>query len=124
MKAEIIDGDFPKGATLEPSGLFAQDVEINWIEGWRIRRESLHGKIKNIELLDRGNLPIEFSGNSLTPLEGGIIGGSVAGYDGFLAGYLSLPDNEEAVLFACHLTDGRYFVSISDIEMYNLMISL
>ena len=27
MRAEIIDGDFPKGATIEPSGFLQQDVE-------------------------------------------------------------------------------------------------
>ena len=124
MRAEIIEGDFPKGATLEPSGLFAQDVDISWVDGWMPKAESLKGKIEKIELLDRGNLPDEFSGNGLTPLEGGIIGGSVAGYDGFLAGYLSLTDSQEAVLFACYLTDGRYFVSISDIEMYKLLLSI
>ena len=35
--------------------------------------------------------------NDLTPLEGGIIGGSVAGLDGFLAGYLSLSGDEGGV---------------------------
>ena len=124
MRAEIIDGDFPKGATLEPSGFLQQDVGIRWVEGWISKTESLKGKIKNIELLDRNNMPAEYSGGSLTPLEGGIIGGSVAGYGGFLAGYLSLLDNEEAVLFMCHLTDGRYFVSIADIEMYNLLLRI
>jgi hypothetical protein len=124
MRGEIVEGDFPKGASLAPAGLFAQDIEISWAEEWMSKSESLKGKIDKIELLDKGSLPAEFSGDSLTPLEGGIIGGSVAGYDGFLAGYLSLPDSREAVLFSCYLKDGRYFVSISDIEMYNLMLSL
>jgi hypothetical protein len=124
MKGEIVEGDFPKGATLAPSGLFAQDVLITWAESWKTRAESLKNKIDKIELLDKGSLPADFSGDSLTPLEGGIIGGSVAGYEGFLAGYLSLPDDQEAVLFSCYLTDGRYFVCISDIEMYNLMLSI
>ena len=124
MRGEIVEGDFPKGSTLAPAGLFAQDAEISWAEGWTFKAESLKGKIDKIKLLDRGSLPAEFSGDSLTPLEGGIIGGSVAGYDGFLAGYLSMPDSREAVLFVCYLTDGRYFVCISDIEIYNLMVSI
>jgi hypothetical protein len=124
MKGEIVEGDFPKGAALEPSGLFAQDIIITWSEGWKTRTESIKSKIDKIELLDRGSLPADFSGSSLTPLEGGIIGGSVAGYEGFLAGYLSLPDNQEAVLFSCYLMDGRYFVCISGIEMYNMMLSI
>ncbi len=99
MRGEIIEGDFPKGASPVLSGLLAQYVEISWSEGWAGKSESLKGKIDKIEFLDRGSLPIEFSGDSLTPLEGGIIGGSVAGYDGFLAGYLSLPDSREGVLF-------------------------
>jgi hypothetical protein len=124
MKGEIVEGDFPKGATLAPAGLIVQDAEISWVDGWTSKTERLRDKIEKIELLDRGSLPAEFSGNSLTPLEGGIIGGSVAGYDGFLAGYLSLPVNQEAALFSCYLTDGRYFVCISDTEMYNLLLSI
>jgi hypothetical protein len=124
MRGEIVEGDFPKGATLEPSGLFAQDVAVRWADGWASKSENLKGKIDKIELLDRGSVPADFSGSSLTPLEGGIIGGSVAGYEGFLAGYLSLPGNQEAVLFSCYLTDGRYFVCISGIEMYNMMLSI
>jgi hypothetical protein len=124
MRGEIVEGDFPKGATLEPSGLFAQDIIITWSEGWKTRTESIKSKIDKIELLDRGSVPADFTGSSITPLEGGIIGGSIAGYEGFLAGYLSLPDNQEAVLFSCYLIDGRYFVCISDIEMYNLMLSI
>ncbi len=124
MRGEIVEGDFPKGSALGPAGLFAQDAAVSWSEGWTTKSENLKGKIDKIELLDRGSVPADFSGGSLTPLEGGIIGGSVAGYDGFLAGYLSTPDSQEAVLFACYLTDGRYFVCISDIEMYNLMLDL
>ena len=124
MRGEIVEGDFPKGSTLAPAGLFAQDIKISWSEGWTSKAESLKGKIDKIELLDKGSVPADFSGDNLTPLEGGIIGGSVAGYDGFLAGYLSTPDSRDAVLFACYLTDGRYFVSISDIEMYNLFLQI
>lgn len=125
MRGEIVEGDFPKGATLAPAGLIEQDAGVSWVDGWTSKTERLKDKIEKIELLDRGSSQsAEFSGDSLTPLEGGIIGGSVAGYDGFLAGYLSLPDSREAVLFSCYLTDGRYFVCISDIEMYNLMISI
>jgi hypothetical protein len=124
MRGEIVEGDFPKGAILAPAGLIEQDAEISWVDGWISKTERLKDKIEKIELLDRGMQPAEFSGNSLTPLEGGIIGGSIAGYDGFLAGYLSLPDSQEAVLFSCYLTDGRYFVCISDIEMYNLMLGI
>ena len=124
VKGEIVEGDFPKGATLAPAGLIEQNAEISWVDGWTSKTERLKGKIEKIELLDRGSQSSGSSGGGLTPLEGGIIGGSVAGYDGFLAGYLSLPDSREAVLFSCYLTDERYFVCISDIEMYNLMLSL
>jgi hypothetical protein len=124
MRGEIIEGDFPKGATLAPAGLIDQDVEISWVDGWKSKTECLKDKIEKIELLDRGIRPAESSGDGLTPLEGGIIGGSIAGYDGFLAGYLSLPDSRETILFSCYLEGGRYFVCISDIEMYNLMLSL
>jgi hypothetical protein len=124
MRGEIVEGDFPTGAILAPARLFAQDVEISWTDGLIPKTENLKGKIDRIEFLDRGKLPIKFSGGNLTPLEGGVIGGSVAGYQGFLAGYLSLPDSRDAVLFRCYLPDGRYFTAVSDIEMYNLIISI
>jgi hypothetical protein len=124
MRGEIVEGDFPKGSILASAGLIEQNVEISWVDGWVSKTERLKDKIEKIELLDRGSRPADLSGDSLTPLEGGIIGGSIAGYDGFLAGYLSLPDSREAVLFSCYLTDGRYFVCISDIEMYNLILNI
>lgn len=124
MRAEILGGDFPKGAVLSPSGMLEGDVEIRWAEGWLSKSESLRNKVENIELMDKGTLAADYTGGGLTPVEGGIIGGSVAGYEGFLAGYLSLPDMEETVLFTCHLSDGRFFIAVSDIEMYNLISSI
>ena len=123
MRSEIISGDFPRGATLEVVGFFRYDVQILWHEGFRAKRESLKGKIENIELLDKENLPIDIE-EGLSPLEGGIIGGSVAGYDGFLAGYLSLSDNEELVLFVCYLKDGRAFTAIADRRMFNILLQI
>ena len=52
MRGEIVEGDFPKGATLVPAGLLAQDVEISWVDGWTSKTESLKGKIEKIELLE------------------------------------------------------------------------
>ena len=123
MKYGIIGGDFPKGATLEPVGFLQQDIEIRWFEGFRLKRESLKGNIQRIEQLDKDNLPDKYT-NGLTPLEGGIIGGSVAGFNGFLAGYLSLLDNEEGVLFACYLNDGRYFIAITDARIFNMLLEI
>ncbi len=120
MQPQILDGDFPAGATLEPSGFMLQDIEIRWVEGLILKSESLKGKIEGVELLDRGSLAGELSDTpeGLTPLEGGIIGGAVTGLNGFLAGYLSLSGNEDAVLFSCYLKDGRYFVAIADVQMF------
>jgi hypothetical protein len=118
MESKIISGDFPAGAEIKPAGFLMQDIAIIWSEGFTLKTESLRGKIERVELLDKNNLSHELSGGGLTPLEGGIIGGSVASLNGFLAGYLSLPDNENAVLMACYLKDGRYFTAITDYEMY------
>jgi len=52
----------------------------------------------------------------------GIIGGSIAGLDGFLAGYLSLTGDEGGAVFICHLKDGRYFVAHSNPEIYNKLL--
>ena len=118
MESKIIGGDFPINAVLKPTGFLLRDISVIWTEGFSLKTESLKGKIDRLELLDKNNYPYFSPDDSLTPLEGGIIGGSVAGLDGFLAGYLSLPDEQDAVVFICYLTDGRYFVAVSDYEMY------
>ena len=51
MRGEIVEGDFPKGATLAPAGLIEQDAEISWVDGWMSKTERLKGKIEKIELL-------------------------------------------------------------------------
>lgn len=118
MESKIIGGDFPINAVLKPTGFLMRDISVIWTEGFSLKTESLKGKIDRLELLDKNNYPYFSPDDSLTPLEGGIIGGSVAGLNGFLAGYLSLPDEQGAVVFICYLKDGRYFVAVSDYEMY------
>ena len=88
MKSRIISGDFPTDAVLKPTGFLLKDISIIWSEGFLLKTESLKGKIERLELLDKSNYIYSSPDDSLTPLEGGIIGGSVAGLDGFLAGYL------------------------------------
>ena len=118
MESKIISGDFPTNAVLKPTGFLLRDISVIWSEGFTLKTESLKSKIERLELLDKNNYPYSSPDESLTPLEGGIIGGSVAGLDGFLAGYLSLQDKQNAVIFICYLKDSRYFIAISDYEMY------
>jgi len=119
MKNEIIKGDFPQGSSIDFSNyLIKSDIEISWTEGWRVNSFNLRGNIHSIEIVDKSQIQDE----SLTPLEGGIIGGSVAGLNGFLAGYLSLDDDEGAVIFNCYLRDGRYFIARSSPEIYNKLL--
>jgi hypothetical protein len=118
MESKIISGDFPTNAVLKPTGFLLRDISVIWSEGFSLKTENLKGKIERLELLDKNNYPYNSTDESLTPLEGGIIGGSVAGLNGFLAGYLSLPDWQNAVIFICYLKDGRHFIAISDYEMY------
>ena len=63
-----------------------------WAEGWRTNSFKLRGNVDKVEILDKANIE-----DNLTPLEGGIIGGSVAGLNGFLAGYLSLIGDDNNV---------------------------
>jgi hypothetical protein len=118
MESKIISGDFPRNAVLKPTGFLMQDISVIWSKGFSLKTESLKGKIERIELSDKNNPGYSYTDGSLTPLEGGIIGGSVAGLNGFLAGYLSLPDERNAVFFICYLKDGRHFIAISDYEMF------
>lgn len=118
MESRIISGDFPINAVLKPTGFLLRDISIIWSEGFSLKAESLKGKIDRLELLDKKYYPYGSPDDSLTPLEGGIIGGSIAGLNGFLAGYMSLPDNQDAVIFICYLKDGRHFIAVSDYEMY------
>ena len=118
MESKIISGDFPTNAVLKPTGFLLRDISVIWSEGFTLKTESLKSKIERLELLDKNNYPYSSPDESLTPLEGGIIGGSVAGLDGFLAGYLSLQDKQNAVIFICYLKDGRNFIAVSDYKMY------
>lgn len=93
MKNEIIGGDFPKGSNIDFTNyLLKDDIEISWAEGWRTNSYKLRGNIDRVEIVDKSLVD-----DGLTPLEGGIIGGFVAGLDGFLAGYLSLSGDEDGV---------------------------
>ena len=49
VKGEIVEGDFPRGATLAPAGLIEQDAEISWVDGWMSKTERLKGKIEMIQ---------------------------------------------------------------------------
>ena len=124
MESKIISGDFPTNAVLKPTGFLLRDISVIWSEGFSLKTESLKGKIERLKLLDKNNYPFSSPDESLTPLEGGIIGGSVAGLNGFLAGYLSLPDEQNAVIFKCYLKDGRHFVAASDYEMYANLLKI
>ncbi|MHB1377176.1 MAG: hypothetical protein ACYCXB_07110 [Candidatus Humimicrobiaceae bacterium] len=85
MKNEIIGGGFPKGSNIDFTNyLLKDDIEISWAEGWRTNSFSLRGNVDRVEIADKS----QTGGEGLTSLEGGIIGGSIAGLDGFLAGYL------------------------------------
>ena len=98
MKNEIIGGDFPKGSNIDFTNyLLKDDIEISWTEGWRTNSFKLKGNVDRVEIVDKSQI----RNSGLTPLEGGIIGGSVAGLDGFLAGYLSLSGDEGGVVFTC-----------------------
>lgn len=83
--------------------------------GWRANSFKLRGNVDRIEIVDKTNI----GDDSFTPLKGGIIGGSVAGLDGFLACYLSLNGGEDGMVFICYLKDGRYFTIHSSPEIYN-----
>jgi len=48
--------------------------------------------------------------------------GSVAGLDGFLAGYLSLSGDEDDIVFICYLKDGRSFTAMCSPEIYNKLM--
>ena len=119
MKNEIIGGDFPKGSNIDFTNyLLKDDIEISWMEGWGTNIFKLRGNINRVELIDKSQI----EGDGLTPLEGGIIGGSVAGPDGFLAGYLSLSGEEDGVVFMCYLKDGRSFTANCSPEIYNKLV--
>jgi len=119
MKNEIIGRDFPKGSNIDHANyLLKDDIEISWTEGWRTNSFKLRGNIDRVEIVDKINI----RDDGLTPLEGGIIGGSVAGLDGFLAGYLSFSGDEDGVVFICYLKDGRSFTANCSPEIYNKLL--
>ena len=115
MKNVIIKGDFPEGSNIDFTNYFSKEgIGISWIEGWKTKSFRLRGQVDRVEIINKGE--------GLTPLEGGIIGGSVAGLNGFLAGYLSLTSDEGGVVFICYLKDGRYFVAHTSPEIYKKLL--
>lgn len=60
---------------------------------------------------------------SLTPLESGIIGGSVASLPGFLGAYLTAKQ-PEGVVFLCRLKDGRHFYGYCTRLLYENIINI
>ena len=119
MKNEIIGGDFPKGSNIDFTNyLLKDDIEISWMEGWRTNSFKLKENVERVEIVDKS----QYENNGLTPLEGGIIGGSITGLDGFLAGYLSISGDEDGVVFICYLKDGRYFIAHSSLKIYNKLL--
>ena len=119
MKNEIIGGDFPKGSNIDfVNYLLKDEIEISWAEGWGSNSFSLRGNVEKVEPVDKSQI----EDDGLTPLEGGIIGGSITGLDGFLAGYLSLSVDEDGVVFICYLKDGRSFTANCSLEIYNKLL--
>ncbi|MHB1377174.1 MAG: hypothetical protein ACYCXB_07100 [Candidatus Humimicrobiaceae bacterium] len=119
MKNEIIGGYFPRGSNIDFTNyLLKDDMEISWVEDGRTNSFELRGNVDRVEIDDKS----QTMDDGLTPLEGGIIGGSVAGPDGFLAGYLSLSGDEDGVVFICNLKDGRSFTANCSPEIYNKLV--
>ena len=119
MKNEVIGGDFRRGSNIDFTNyLLKDDIEISWFEGLRTNSFKIRGHIDRVEIA--GNSQTGEGG--LTPLEGGIIVGSVAGLDGFLAGYLSLSGDEDEVVFNCYLKDGQYFTARTSPEIYKKLV--
>lgn len=114
MVDTIIEGNFPKGARINL--LESGSIIISWLEGWKTKSYILNGQINRIEILKKKE--------GLTRLEGGIIGGSVAGLPGFIGGYLSLEGDENNIVFVCYLKDGRYFIAQTSPDTYNALLDI
>jgi hypothetical protein len=115
MKNVIVKGDFSEGSNIDFINYFSkEDIGISWMEGWKTKSFALKGQIDRVEIINQEE--------GLSPLEGGIIGGSVAGLNGFLAGYLSLAGDEDGFVFVCYLKDGRYFAAHTSPEIYNKLL--
>ncbi|MCL4378272.1 MAG: hypothetical protein M1409_07835 [Actinobacteria bacterium] len=70
MENVIIKGDFPEGSNIDFTNYISkEDIEISWAEGWKTKSFTLEGQVDRVEIINKDA--------GLTPLEGGIIGGSV-----------------------------------------------
>jgi hypothetical protein len=116
----IINGDFPAGSKIETAGSFSNtDIFISWYEGFTLKNYSLKGTLSEIKVINKE----EYS-EGLSPLESGIIGGSVAGLDGFLAGYLMAPDEPSGIIISCKTYDGLSFTAFVSNDVYEAIIGL
>jgi hypothetical protein len=116
----IINGDFPAGSKIETAGSFPNtDIFISWYEGFTLKNYSLKETLSEIKVMDKA----EYS-EGLSPLENGIVGGSVAGLDGFLAGYLVAPDESSGIIISCKTNEGLSFTAFVSNYVYEAIIEL
>ncbi len=100
----VIVGDFPEGSSISLINTTkGYDVEIRYYRGSSLHRFLLSGNVSDMGIVRR-----QSSDGSLSALESGIIGGSIASMPGFLGAYLTAKE-ADAVIFYCTLKDGRSF---------------
>jgi hypothetical protein len=118
-KGKVAGGDFPEGSSIDlvRTGR-GYNVQVSYREGSSRRSFLLKGKVHSLKVL-RDQMP----DGSLSPLESGIIGGSVTGIPGFLGAYLSAKE-PDGVIFLCMLIDGRHFYGYCSRLFYENMRSI
>jgi hypothetical protein len=115
----VIGGDLPEGSSIDlVSGTKGYDIEIRYYRESRLQKLSLSEKVSDMRIIRTEN-----SDGSLSPLESGIIGGSVASTPGFLGAYLTAKE-PDAVIFLCNLKDGRHFYGYCSLPFYEKMAAV
>ncbi len=115
----VIGGDLPEGSSIDiVSRAKGYEIEIRYY-----RASSLHRLLLSANVSDIRIIRTESSDGSLSPLESGIIGGSVASTPGFLGAYLTAKE-PDAVIFVCNLKDGRCFYGYCSRVFYEKMAAI
>jgi ribosomal protein L37AE/L43A len=126
MKFEIIAGDFPKETQYSGSRgsrlTFIDDSKTFF--GLALNKSfMLNGEVVKLDLITEENKSTLLR-STAWGLTGMAVGGLIAAPVAIIAGLAGLRKSKKEVCFACHLKDGRKFLAVADIAIYQELSAL
>jgi len=125
MKFEIIAGDFSKKTDYVEKGskLRWATIPPNWRQPYE--ELSLVGNIERLEVVTEENKK-KILGAAGWGMTGLVVGGLIAAPVAIVAGLAGIlkGGNRKEVTVACHLKDGKKFMAVADVRIYQQLMAL